>query len=173
MLGLPCCTRALSSCRELWLLSCYRAQPSRCGSFSCCSSGALERGPQYLELTDFVAPQHVESPWTRDWTHVLCTGRQILNHWTTKEVLLFTFGSTMYGGEIKEFPKRWFWNRLDQIHKIIFKSREVFRWTFHIIYALPFILNINLPWSWVNWRNVVLHELHKNFKDLLEGILKI
>ena len=27
----------------------------------------------------------VESSWTRDWTHAPCTGRQILNHWTTKE----------------------------------------------------------------------------------------
>ena len=24
---------------------------------------------------------------TRDWTHVLCNGRRILNHWTTREVL--------------------------------------------------------------------------------------
>ena len=26
------------------------------------------------------------SSWTRDGTHVPCTGRQILNHWTTREV---------------------------------------------------------------------------------------
>ena len=31
-----------------------------------------------------VAPQHVEPSWTRDQTHVPC--RQILNHWTTREV---------------------------------------------------------------------------------------
>ena len=29
---------------------------------------------------------HVESSWIRDWTHVPCTGRQVLNHWTTREV---------------------------------------------------------------------------------------
>ena len=46
-----------------------------------------------LEHTDFsscgtralVAPQHVESSWTRDRTHVLCTGRWILIHCATRE----------------------------------------------------------------------------------------
>ena len=33
-----------------------------------------------------VAPLHVESSQTRDPTHVLCIGRQILNHWTTRGV---------------------------------------------------------------------------------------
>ena len=33
-----------------------------------------------------VAPQHVESSWTRDQTHFLCIARWIPNHWTTKEV---------------------------------------------------------------------------------------
>ena len=28
---------------------------------------------------------------TRDWTHVACIARQILNHWATKEVLIWTF----------------------------------------------------------------------------------
>ena len=33
------------------------------------------------------APGRVEPSHTRDRTHVPCTGRQVLNHWTTKEVL--------------------------------------------------------------------------------------
>ena len=33
-----------------------------------------------------VIPQHVESSQTRDQTHVPCTGRQIINHWTAREV---------------------------------------------------------------------------------------
>ena len=33
-----------------------------------------------------VAPKHVESSPTRDQTHVPCIGKQILNHWTTREV---------------------------------------------------------------------------------------
>ena len=33
-----------------------------------------------------VAPWHVVSSWTRDWTHVPWIGRQIHNHQTTREV---------------------------------------------------------------------------------------
>ena len=33
-----------------------------------------------------VALQHVGSSQTRNQTHVPCTGRQILNHWTTRKV---------------------------------------------------------------------------------------
>ena len=32
-------------------------------------------------------PMHVGSSWIRGGTHVSCIGRQILNHWTTREVL--------------------------------------------------------------------------------------
>ena len=34
-----------------------------------------------------VAPKHVVSSRTRDWTCVPCIGRQILNHWTTRKSL--------------------------------------------------------------------------------------
>ena len=41
-------------------------------------------------------PQHVDSSQTRDRTCVLCIGRQILNHWTTREVPTFaSFGDQM------------------------------------------------------------------------------
>ena len=33
-----------------------------------------------------VASQHAGSSQARDWTRVPCTGRQICNHWTTREV---------------------------------------------------------------------------------------
>ena len=38
-----------------------------------------------------VAPWHVESSQTRGRTYVPCIGRQILNHWTTREVLRPTY----------------------------------------------------------------------------------
>ena len=38
-----------------------------------------------------VAPQHVESFQIRDRTYVPDTGRQTLNHWTTREILEFYF----------------------------------------------------------------------------------
>ena len=34
----------------------------------------------------YLPPGHVESSRTRDWTHVLWTGRQTLSHWTMREV---------------------------------------------------------------------------------------
>ena len=37
--------------------------------------------------TGLVALQHVESSQTRDQTQVPCTGRQVLNHWATRDVL--------------------------------------------------------------------------------------
>ena len=33
-----------------------------------------------------VAPRHVESSRTRDWIHIPCIGRWVLNRWTTREV---------------------------------------------------------------------------------------
>ena len=40
-----------------------------------------------LWCTGLVALQHVECSWTRDPTCIPCIGIQILNHWTTREVL--------------------------------------------------------------------------------------
>ena len=34
-----------------------------------------------------VSPQHEGSSRNRNWTHVSCTGRQILYHWATREAL--------------------------------------------------------------------------------------
>ena len=39
-------------------------------------------------LHQLVAPRHVESSWTRDWTCVPCIGRWILNHWTPQQSLM-------------------------------------------------------------------------------------
>ena len=43
---------------------------------------------QKLWCMGLVAPWRVESSWTRDWPSLFCTGRQILNYWTTREVWL-------------------------------------------------------------------------------------
>ena len=59
--------------------SCCRMQTLGCVGFSCHSTQA-----QQLQHTDLVAPQHVESSQTRDWTHVPCIGRRIRDHWTIK-----------------------------------------------------------------------------------------
>ena len=46
-----------------------------------------------------VAPWQVESPQTRDQTRVPCIGRQILNHWATREVPLQGLGVGMSGAK--------------------------------------------------------------------------
>ena len=55
------------------------------GGYSLLSTGLL------LWCTGLAAPRHVGSSWTRVQTCVPCIGRQILNHWTTREVLLLNF----------------------------------------------------------------------------------
>ena len=106
--------QALSSCG---------AQASRCGGFSWCwgltlgSAGFsgcdlwaqqlcfLDSGAeaQELWLTPASRSQHVGCSWTGDWTHVSCTGRWILIHWTTREtpIKIFLFHTSLSHGSLK------------------------------------------------------------------------
>ena len=54
--------------------------------FSYCGAWALGLQTSVVVAPGLIAPWHVESSQSRDQTHVLCIGRQILNHWTTGEV---------------------------------------------------------------------------------------
>ena len=84
-LGLRCCVWAFSSCGERWEPTlCWGAQASHCRCFSCCE--ALVTQVSVVWCKGLVVLHHVESSWTRNRTHVPCTGRQILNHWTTREI---------------------------------------------------------------------------------------
>ena len=78
--GLHCFVRAFSSCdqQRLLLVAVHRLLLLR-------STGAVvvARGLWSMGL---VARRHVESSQTRDLTHVPCTDRWILIHWTTMEV---------------------------------------------------------------------------------------
>ena len=86
LLTLHCSTQAFSTCSEQGgLLSACSAQSSHCAGFSC---GAQAVGHRH---TGLVAPQHVGSSQTRDQTCGPCIGRQILNHWTTREVQPLSF----------------------------------------------------------------------------------
>ena len=62
------------------------AVASHCSGFSCHRAQALDRGLPQLWRMGSAGPQHVESSQTRDQTCGHCIGRQILNHWTTREV---------------------------------------------------------------------------------------
>ena len=88
-LGLRCCTQAFSSCGERGLL--FLAVH---GLLIAVASLVVEHGgcrvqAQWLWRTGLVAQWHVGSSWTRAQTRVPCTGRQILNHCTTREVPKF------------------------------------------------------------------------------------
>ena len=50
-----------------------------------------EGGFQVLWCTGLVALRHEGSSWIKDWTHIPCTGRGILNHWATREVMRHLF----------------------------------------------------------------------------------
>ena len=89
---------------------------SHCGGFSCCGARPLDTqasvvvacGLQQLWLSDsraraqqlwrtgLVAPQHVGSSQTRARNCVLCIGRWILNHCTTREAQQFVFCSFLF-----------------------------------------------------------------------------
>ena len=85
VLGLHCCTQAFFSCgsrgySSLWCsgfslrwLLLFRSTGSRRVGFISCSTRAQ------------AAPWHVGSNRCRAWTRVPCIGRQILNHWATRE----------------------------------------------------------------------------------------
>ena len=70
--------------------------------FSCCRALALELSSLIVvcwlgcsEAFDLNSP-------TRDWTHVLCSGRWILNHWTVREVPSCSLLSTCYTFQLSQ-----------------------------------------------------------------------
>ena len=81
-----------SSSGEQGPFSSCGARPSHCSGFSCCEAqalghvsfssggmvGSVVAVPGYMWLTGLGALWRVGSSWTRDQTHVSCTGRQIL-----------------------------------------------------------------------------------------------
>ena len=58
---------------------------------------ALRAQAQQLWCTGRVAPWHVASSWTRDQTHVPCTGRQTLYHWAARGARQFVSNQWVIG----------------------------------------------------------------------------
>ena len=88
----------------LWLWGAVATLYLRCSGFLLPwlfllgNMGSRARGPsrcctwaQELWCAGLVALQHVGSSWTRDRTCVSFIGRQILNHWTTRQVCLYHY----------------------------------------------------------------------------------
>ena len=98
MVGVHCCTQAFSSCSKQGLLSSCGAWASHCGGFSCCEAWALGLWESVVAVHGFSSCGNKLSCslahgifWTKDWTHIPCIARQILNHWTIRETLNFYF----------------------------------------------------------------------------------
>ena len=81
----------------VWALTHCSAWASHCSGICCCRARALLLA-QELWCTGLVAPRHVRPSWAKDWTRVLCIGRNILNHWTTREVRPTDFLKGRWGG---------------------------------------------------------------------------
>ena len=104
-----CCTGSSMLHRlslVLWVGGYSLLRCTHCSDFCCC--GAWASG---VLVHQFSAPQHVGSPKTRDHTCVPCTGRWILNQWTTREVLCMFKGNFPIYCLNLSYPvmMSWFW----------------------------------------------------------------
>ena len=81
--------------RWVFVAACRRSScgewASQWGGFSCCAARALGCAGSGVAAMSRVALRHVDSSWTRDWTHVPCIGMWTPNHWTTREAQDKTF----------------------------------------------------------------------------------
>ena len=87
VLGLPLQPSALWWCARACLLL---STDSTALKLSSCSSQALKL---YVDLSSL----------RRDWTHISCIGRWILNHWITREVLVSIFKPRNEFGKCQSF----------------------------------------------------------------------
>ena len=89
-LGLGCCTQAFSCSEQGLLLSrggCG-ARASRSTGFSCCGAQALGRMDSVVTAHGFSCSTACGIFQDRESNLCPLFGRQILNHWTTREVLV-------------------------------------------------------------------------------------
>ena len=97
VLVLHCCMRAFSSWSKLGLFSGCGVWASHCSDFSCCGTWPLRcMGSAVMATWALLLPSMWGLPGPGIWTCVLCIGRQILNHWTTRQVQLHLFLYTPY-----------------------------------------------------------------------------
>ena len=89
-LGVLCYTEAFSNCGEQGLLCSSRAVVLLCGSRASHCSGFSSCRAQALGHVGLAALMYVGSSRTRDQTRVPCTGRHILNHYTTKDTFIYS-----------------------------------------------------------------------------------
>ena len=88
---LSCRSEGYSLADVHWLLTAVVSLVAEPGFWGCKALAVAAHGLQSMDsavwYTGLVAPWHVESSQTRDQNCVPCIGKQVLNHWTTREVL--------------------------------------------------------------------------------------
>ena len=80
----------------VYLFGCVRVLVAACEIFRCSMRASLQLQPSSSRTSRLqVGPWGMWDLgfWMRDWTWVSCIGRQILNHWTTREVLTISLDS--------------------------------------------------------------------------------
>ena len=103
---------------------------------------------QTLGHTGSVALQHVASSQARDWTFVSCIGRQILNHWTTREPQLSNFQAfIMEENWIDLFD--WYWFDIHNNPLCQNKQNRKVKW--QTIYATNFLEDDSYTILWSNY----------------------
>ena len=177
MLGLCCCPWPFSivvngRCSWLW-----------CTGFSLQWLLVFSLQAQQSWRTGLVPLRHVESPQSRDRTHVPCIGRQILDHWTTREVqpreLLHTLDSywnvilniEMIQGTVFLFPAFLPWTQL-RIYQI--KNLEITHTGFFLSFLIFSSLIYSSLWSflWISQRLFQQH-LHVNVTAWISRFLMV
>ena len=117
-------------------------------------------GIQSLQHTGLVVPWHTGSSWARDQTRVPCIGRQIPNHWTTKDFPVYfvidfiSYSSFIFTVKLsrkyREFP---YTVNIPHQNGTFSLSSINPRWHIIVTPSLQFTLEITLgvvPWDWAN-----------------------
>ena len=88
-LSVHCCAQASSSCSKRGPLSSWGDGLLIAAASPLVAHGLWGPRASGLQFSGLVASRHVGSFWTRDQTSVLDIGRQILNHWATRDSLKY------------------------------------------------------------------------------------
>ena len=93
-----------------------------------CGSRPLELG---FSSTGLAALRLAASSWAKDWTHVLCIGRWILNPWTTKEVPQWFFQIQHSISEENMYQRQIQFNQNKGIYELMPHDQKRKRWTWN------------------------------------------
>ena len=78
--------------------------PTLCDAMDCSLPGSSAHGIFQSRILEWVTTSFFRgSPWSRNWTHISCIGKQILYHWAPREAPLHVYLCTKYRNVSKWF----------------------------------------------------------------------